>query len=147
MEQQQQQQKVHDLRVDVEVLKRDVGTLTNLCEKMDKVIEKLVAHQDVIINQIYTDMDKRRTDTNTDIKELNNRITTVDEKLTKELKSTENKIMDEIKSLRAEIMAHNLKEDSEIEKILRMKWSLIGGMIVLSWVFSHVDLLVKLLGS
>ena len=51
---------LHDVKVDVEVLKHDVSTLTRLCEKMDKIIEKLVDHQDVIITQIYKDMDKRK---------------------------------------------------------------------------------------
>jgi uncharacterized protein involved in exopolysaccharide biosynthesis len=135
------------LQIDVEVLKRDVDTLTKLCEKMDKVIEKIVSHQDVIINQIYQDMDRRKQDTNDDIKDLHSRITTVNRELTDELKSTEDKIMAEIKSLRQEIKAHNDKEDSEIEKILKWKWSIVGGILVISWLTSNLDFVTMLLGK
>ena len=134
-----------ELRVDVEVLKKDVDVITNLCEKMDKVIEKLVEHQDVLINQIYNDMDKRKTDTNDDIRELDNKIATVNTDLTKKLESTQEKIMDEIKSLRNEIQEHNAKEDSELQKILKWKWTIAGGVIVLSWIFSNINIIAKIL--
>ena len=134
-----------ELRVDVEVLKKDVDVITSLCEKMDRVIEKLVQHQDVLINQIYNDMDKRKTDTNADIKDLDNRISTVNSDLTRKLELTQDKIMDEIKSLREEIQAHNQKEDSEIEKILKWKWTIAGGVIVISWVISHIEIIAKIL--
>lgn len=136
---------ITELRVDVEVLKKDVDVITNLCEKMDKVIEKLVEHQDVLINQIYNDMDKRKTDTNADIKELDNKITNVNSDLTKKLESTQDKIMLEIKSLREEIQAHNEKEDSELQKILKWKWTIAGGVIVISWIISHADIITKIL--
>ena len=134
-----------ELRVDVEVLKKDVDVITNLCEKMDKVIEKLVEHQDVLINQIYNDMDKRKTDTNQDIRELDNKITTVNNDLTKKLEATQEKIMDEIKFLRNEIQEHNAKEDSELQKILKWKWTIAGGVIVLSWIFSNINIIAKIL--
>ena len=35
-----------DVRVDVGVLKSQVGTLTELCQKMDKVMEKIVDTHD-----------------------------------------------------------------------------------------------------
>ena len=48
-----------DMKVDVGVLKTQVATLTMLCDKMDKVIEKLADNHEKIVNQIYTDMRKR----------------------------------------------------------------------------------------
>ena len=49
-----------ELKVDVEVLKNQVLTITQLCGKMDSVIEKLVDNHDRMVNQIYTDMEKRK---------------------------------------------------------------------------------------
>jgi len=66
-----------ELKVDVEVLKNQILTITQLCGKMDSVIEKLVDNHDRMVNQIYNDMEKRKNDTNTDIKELHSRITTI----------------------------------------------------------------------
>jgi len=136
-----------ELKVDVEVLKRDVGTLTKLCEKMDTVIEKLVDHQGVLIGQIYKDMDKREDDTNEDIKDLHSRITTTSRELSDKVESTERKIMEQIEKLSLQIQAHNAKEDSELEKILQWKCSIVGGILVLSWLTSHVglDTIIKLI--
>ena len=136
-----------ELKVDVEVLKRDVDTLTKLCEKMETVIEKLVDHQGVLIGQIYKDMDKREDDTNEDIKELHSRITTTSRELSDKVESTERKIMEQIEKLSLQIQAHNAKEESELEKLLQWKWTFAGGILVLSWLTSHVglDTIIKLI--
>ena len=128
------------LRVDVEVLKTQVSNITNLCEKMDTLIEKIVDHQDRMVNQIYEDMNKRREDTVDDTKELHSRITTVDRNLSDKIELTERRIMDEIKSLRLHISEHNKKEDEDLKKILQWKWMIAGGVIVLAWIISNIKI-------
>ena len=136
-----------EMKVDVGVLKEQVKTLTQLCGKMDKVIEKLMDNNDRMANQIYDDMDKRKISTNDDVKELHSRITTVDRNLGDKLELTERRIMDEIKSLRNQITEHNNKEDSELEKILEWKWMAAGGILVIAWLLSNVkfDTILKIL--
>lgn len=128
------------MKVDVSVLKTQVASLTQLCDKMDKVIEKLMDNQDKNVNQIYSDMDKRKNDTIMDIKELHSRITTVDRNLSDKIELTERRIMEEIKSLRDHIEQHNKKEDGEIKKILEWKWMAAGGIVALAWLISNVNL-------
>jgi len=128
------------MKVDVGILKTQVTSLTQLCDKMDKVIEKLMDNQDKIVNQIYSDMDKRKNDTIMDTKELHSRITTVDRNLSDKIELTERRIMEEIKSLREHIEQHNKKEDGEIKKILEWKWMAAGGIVVLAWLISNVNL-------
>jgi acetate kinase len=129
-----------EIKVDVEVLKNQVLTITQLCGKMDSVIEKLVDNHDRMVNQIYTDMEKRKADTNADIKELHSRITTISREVADKVELTERRIMDEIKSLREDIAEHNKKEDDDLKKILQWKWMVAGGVIVLAWVISNVNL-------
>jgi acetate kinase len=131
---------VVELKVDVEVLKNQVLTITQLCGKMDSVIEKLVDNHDRMVNQIYTDMEKRKADTNADIKELHSRITTISREVADKVELTERRIMDEIKSLREDIAEHNKKEDDDLRKILQWKWMVAGGVIVMAWVISNVNL-------
>ena len=137
-----------ELKVDVGVLKVQVVTLTQLCNKMDTVIDRLMENQNKMAGDIYDDMDKRKQETVSDIKELHSRITTVDRNLSDKIELTERRIMDEIKSLHNTISKHNEKEDSELKKILEWKWMAAGGIIVLAWILSHVNLdgLGKLLG-
>lgn len=129
-----------ELKVDVEVLKNQVLTITQLCGKMDSVIEKLVDNHDRMVNQIYNDMEKRKADTNADIKEIHSRITTISREVADKVELTERRIMEEIKSLREEIEKHNRKEDDDLRKILQWKWMVAGGVIVLAWVISNVNL-------
>ena len=46
------------LKVEVGVLKEKVNTLVDLCEKMDRVIEKLSDNNSSVVNQIYKDMEQ-----------------------------------------------------------------------------------------
>lgn len=133
-------QEIVDLKVDVNVLKNQVSTITLLCDKMDKVIDKLVDNHDRIVTQIYNDMQKREDEKDADVKELHSRITTISRELSDKVELTERRIMDEIKSLRADITEHNKKEDQELKKILEWKWMAAGGIIVLAWLFSHINL-------
>jgi len=135
------------LKIEVGVLKEKVNTIAELCEKMDRVIEKLADNNTNMVNQIYKDMDKRKEDTVSDIKELHSRITTTDRNLSDKIELTERRIMDEIKSLRDHITEHNEKEDTAMQSILQWRWMLAGGVIVLAWIISNVKLefLAKLL--
>ena len=129
-----------DLKVDVGILKTQVSTLTLLCDKMDKVIEKLADNQERIVEQIYNDMRKREEEKDADVKELHSRISTISRELSDKVELTERRIMDEIKSLRSDIAEHNKKEDQELKKILEWKWMAAGGIVVLAWLFSHINL-------
>jgi hypothetical protein len=138
-----------ELKVDVEVLKQQVLTLTQLCNKMDTIIEKLIDNNDRLTTQIYQDMDKRKQETVSDIKELHSRITTVDRNVSDKIELTERRIMEEIKSLRDDIAEHNKREDREIQKIMEWKWMAAGAIVVLAWIMSNIkiEMVSKLFGG
>jgi hypothetical protein len=133
-----------EIKVDVGILKNQVAMLTQLCNKMDAVIDRLMENQTKMSDDIYDDMEKKKQDTVADIKELHSRITTVDRNLSDKIELTERRIMDEIKSLRTDIAEHNQKEDNELKKILEWKWAAAGGILVLAWLLSHVNILSAL---
>jgi DNA repair exonuclease SbcCD ATPase subunit len=128
------------LKVEVGVLKEKVNTITDLCEKMDRVIEKLADNNTNMVNQIYKDMEKRKEDTVGDIKELHSRITTTDRNLSDKIELTERRIMDEIKSLRDHITEHNDKEDDAMKSMLQWRWMIAGGVVVLAWIIANVKM-------
>jgi CRISPR/Cas system CSM-associated protein Csm4 (group 5 of RAMP superfamily) len=128
-----------DVKIDVGILKTQVATIMTLCDKMDKVIEKLAQNQEKIVEQIYNDMRKREEEKDADVKELHSRITTISRELSDKVELTERRIMDEIKSLRHDIAEHNKKGDSELKKILEWKWMAAGGIVMLIWLVSNVN--------
>lgn len=124
------------LKIDVGVLKNQVLTITALCGKMDQVIEKLVDQHDRHIAKVYEDMDKRRVETNADIKEIHERIDDVLDKM----QLTQKTLLDEIKALRKEMQDHNSKEKESLDKLLQWKWMVAGGIVVISWLISHIKI-------
>jgi septal ring factor EnvC (AmiA/AmiB activator) len=137
------------MKVDVGVLKVQVTQLTELCGKMDRVIDKLMENQEKLVSQIYEDIDDKKKETNTDIKELHSRITTISRELSDKVELTERRIMERIENLRTEISNHNKKEDAELSKVLEWKWMAAGGILLISWLLSFVkfDNIVKLFSN
>ena len=122
-----------DLKVDVGILKTQVLTLSAICNKLDQVIEKLVDQHDRHIAKVYTDMDNRRIETEADIKEIHGRIDTVLDKV----QESELRIMAEIKDLKETMSDHVSASKSQYEKLNQWKWTLAGGIIVITWLLSH----------
>ena len=134
-------------KIDVGVLKEQTATLTQLCQKMDSVIEKLVEQHDRHIAKVYTDMEKRRLETEgdikgivskneADVKEIHGRIDVVLDKV----QSTELRLLDEIKGFRKELGEHTQNSQESFEKLNSWKWMVAGGILALSWLFSHINL-------
>lgn len=133
---------LQEVRIDVELLKKDVINITSLCHKMDAVIEKIIDQQDRYLTQIYNDMDKRETEINTDVRELHSRISTISRDLGDKIELTERRLLDELKDLRKAMTEQHTKEDTDIKKLTNWKWMIAGGVIVLSWVISNLNLSV-----
>ena len=129
-----------NLKVDVGVLKAQMTQVTLLCEKMDKIIEKLMDNQDRMASEIYTEMKTERLDINGEMKELHDRITTVDKNLCDKIELTERRIMEQLKSMREELSAHNKKEESDMKKLLEWKWMIAGCIVVLAWLLSNINI-------
>ena len=134
-----------DVKVDIGVLKTQVLTLSALCTKMDTVIDKLMDQHDRHIAKVYTDMNDRRLETESDIKDIHDRIDTVLDKM----QGTELRIMDEIKSLRTDMQKHNKEEKETMDKLLQWKWMIAGGILVMSWLITHVnfDTIIKFISK
>jgi chromosome segregation ATPase len=130
------QNEFESIKVDVGVLQVKVLTLNEICDKMDKIIEKLVDQHDRHVAKIYTDMDARRMETQNDIKEIHNRIDNVLDKV----QDSERRITDELRTLRDELSAQIKSEKAAIQKLNEWKWMIAGAIIVLSWLLSKINL-------
>ena len=131
------------VKVDVGVLKQQVSTLTTLCDKMDTLMEKLVDTHDRHIAKVYTDMENRRLETAEDIREIHARIDIVLDKM----QDSELRLMNELKSLRTEMQNHNSKEKESLDKLLQWKWMVAGGIVALSWLVSHMEVVATVFGK
>jgi hypothetical protein len=124
----------NDLINDVGMLKGQVSALSIVASKLDVIMDRIVDQHDRHIAKVYTDMENRRLETEADIKEIHERIDMVLEKV----QTTEKSILEKIESLRDCVTEHNKEEKKQLDQLLQYKWMIAGGIIVLSWLISHV---------
>jgi hypothetical protein len=56
------------------------------------------------------------------------------------MEASNQRIMDEFKSLRSDMQDHNQSEKEALDKLLQWKWMVAGGIIVVSWLISNVNI-------
>jgi len=122
-----------EIKVDVGVLKTQVLTLSAICNKLDQVIEKLVDQHDRHISKVYDDMNNHRKEKDADIAEIHQRIDTVLAKV----EHSERSIMEEIRGLKDTMAEHVEASRSQYDRINQWKWTIAGGIIVITWLISH----------
>jgi chromosome segregation ATPase len=136
-------EELSEIKVDVGVLKTQVLTLSALCNKMDQVIEKLVDQHDRHLSKVYDTMDDQRKEKDDDIAEIHDRVDLVLDKL----QESEKRILEEFQGLKRAMSEHSASSKAQFEKINQWKWTLAGGIIVITWLISRVgfDTLLKVL--
>ena len=113
-----------DLISDVGELKGRVDSLALIAHKLDTIIEKLVDQHDRHIVKVYDDMEKRRMETQDQIKEIHDRI---------------DMVLEKVQDIHNCINEHNAKEKEQLDSLLKWKWTVAGGIIVIAWLLSHVS--------
>jgi hypothetical protein len=126
-------EEISQIKVDVGVLKTQVLTLSAICNKLDQVIEKLVDQHDRHISKVYDDMNSNRKEKDADISEIHQRIDTVLDKV----EHSERSIMEEIRGLKETMCDHVEASRNQYDKLNQWKWTIAGGIIVITWLISH----------
>jgi len=153
-----------ETKIEIELLKKDVTIITNLCEKFDVTIDKMqeiasnlsrmvslheqrIETQEQISKEVQNTLEMRRIEHNNDIKELHSRITTTNRDLTDKIEETEKKILDELHALRQEIRNEKVSVIDRLGKIEMWKYTVVGALVVITWILARADLtaLVKIL--
>jgi predicted nucleic acid-binding Zn-ribbon protein len=125
-----------DNKLEIELLKKDVHTMTDLLKKFDIALEKIqeiasnlsrmVSLQENRIEvaeeatkQVQQTLEIRRMEHDTDIKELHSRITTVNRDLSNKIEETEKTILKELHSMREEMKSERGSLSGRIMSIER----------------------------
>ena len=152
-----------DNRIEIELLKKDVGIITNLCEKFDATIDKMqeiasnlsrmvslqeqrIEVQETITKEVQSILEMRRIEHNNDIKELHSRITTVNRELSDKIEDTEKTILKELHDMREELKADKTTFADRLGKVEIWKYTMVGALMVVTWIAAKVDI-IKILFS
>ena len=148
------------IKVDIELLKKDIVTMSALLEKFDTTIDKMqeiasnlsrmislqeqrIEVEETATKEMQSILEMRRIEHNQEIKELHSRITTVNRELTEKINDTEQKIIQELQHLREDL---NKKEDgigARLSKIEMWKYAVGLVVIVLAWIAGQTKILSK----
>ena len=126
---------IQKLAVDIEVIKKDIANGNMIHSRLDTAIDKLTdvstsikqmlaVHEEKISRQEQIDeiiFDK--------LKERAGEIDTVHRELTKEIQQVEKRLLIEMKQIKLDI-------GGRVGILERYKWLVLGGAIVIGWVFS-----------
>ena len=146
-----------DNKIEIELLKKDVAVIANLCQKFDTTIDKMqeiavnlsrmvslqeqrLENQERISKEVQNTLEMRRIEHNNDIKELHSRITTTNRDLTEKIEETEKKILDELHAIRQEMKNEKLGFAEKLGKIEMWKYTVIGALLVITWILARADL-------
>lgn len=147
-----------NLKIDVELLKKDVTMISNLCSKFDTTIDKMqeiasnlsrmvslqeqrIVVQEKITQEVQGVLEKRRLEHVEDTKELHSRITTVNRELTQKIDESEKRILAELLSMRNELMAEKTSFADRLSRIEIWKYTVVGALMIVSWLAAKIDII------
>ena len=124
-----------DLKVQIAGLKKDVENVNTLNSRLDSAIEKLTEVSTQIKSMLAVHEEKISRQEQIDdiifdkLKERQSEIDIVHKELTEEIRQTEKRLLLEIKSIKLDIGAR-------VGMLEKYRWIILGGAIVIGWVFS-----------
>jgi len=140
-----------DVKVDVEILKRDIDRFSGLFDRLDTTIEKLtevsgginrmlavhenrLEQQEELTKHFITLMEERRRENSDKYEVVQNRITQTREEMQQEIK-------DSIK----EVVAKIDKLSETVNKLEKWKYFVVGGAITIGFLLAKLPMIEKLL--
>lgn len=148
-------------RLEIELLKKDVVTMSALLTKFDTALDKMqeiasslsrmvslqeqrLEVQETATKELQSVLEMRRLEHNSEIKDLHSRITTVNRDLTEKIDQTESKILAEIQALRTELKSENKGLGSRLGDIELWKYGIGMVIVVLAFIAAKAIDIAKL---
>lgn len=139
---------LHDLRLDVGLLKKDVQLVDRLCNSLSMSIAKLEEVNTNLLKMItlheqkHEQHEKVELEVKDEVKELHSRITTVSREIHDRMDDIEQHISTRIDELRNDIfnstkMSRNQNFRNSMDKY---KWMIVGAATTIGWIIGHVNL-------
>lgn len=150
-----------EIKVDIELLKKDVVTMSALLGKFDTTIDKMqeiasslsrmvslqeqrIENQEKVTAEVQSVLEMRRIEHNNNIKDIYNRINTVNKELTDKIEDTEKTILAELQKIRDDLHKKDEGFGDRLGKIEMWKYAVGLVVIVLAWIAGQTDILSKL---
>ena len=144
------------LTTELELLKKDVDTVSGLMGKLDTAIEKLTAvansldkviavherrleYHDEIDKELFTLIEDRRKESKEQYEVLHKRIGDMSDEFEHDLQQSIKEMIASIKEMKEKDAAHHKDVSERLTKLEMWKWYVIGMSTVAAFVFSAVS--------
>lgn len=138
-------------------LQKDMAQVGALVERLDVTIEKLtevsttvsrllavqenrLENQEKISDKLQTTLESHKLETAQNVKEIYERIKDVEEDLLKDLDDNQDKVIKKIDELKTEGTNQHKEMGDRISRLEKWMWILIGGGVVIGFIFQNVNL-------
>ena len=140
-----------DVKIDVEILKRDIDRFSGLFDRLDTTIEKLtevsgginrmlavhenrLEQQEELTKHFITLMEERRRENSDKYEIVQNRITQTREEMQQEIKDSIKEVVTKIDKL-----------SETVNKLEKWKYLVVGGAITIGFLLAKLPMIEKLL--
>lgn len=147
-----------EIKVDIELLKKDVVTMSALLEKFDTTIDKMqeiasnlskmislqeqrLENQEKVTSEVQSILEMRRIEHSNNIKDIYNRINTVNKELTDKIEDTEEAILKELQKLRDDIKKEDNGIANRLNQVETWKYGVVLVVIVIAWLAGQANVL------
>lgn len=142
------EENLNDIKLEVELIKKDIAQFDVLCDKVTNSIEKM---QDVNHNllkmislheQRHEQHEKVEDDIEEDVKDLHSRITSISREIHDRIDQVEHHITERIDDLKSDLIKH--KQDDgfkfKIPEFEKLKWLIMGAILVFGILLGKFDI-------
>lgn len=142
---------IHDLKLEVGLLKKDFQLIDRLCNSLSVSVTKLEEVNTNLLKVItlheqkHEQHEKVELEVKDEVKELHSRITTVSREIHDRMDDIERHISTRIDELRNDLLNNanaNAKaaRQASYNRLDRYKWMIIGAATAIGWIIGHVNL-------
>jgi septal ring factor EnvC (AmiA/AmiB activator) len=144
------EQELHDIKLKVGLIERDVYHTNELCQRLSVSIEKIQELNTNIIQmmslhgQRHEQHEKNNTKMEQDIKELHSRITTVSREIHERIDQVESHISSRIDDLRSDLITHKEYDKVSLKgfvaEVDKWKWMILGAVLTAGFLLGKIDI-------
>lgn len=143
------EEKINNLKLDVELLKKDVEQFDTICDRITASIEKLQEANQNLVKMIslheqrHDQHEKVEEDLDDDVKDLHSRITTLNREIHERIDQVEYHITQRIDELRSDLIKHKQEDRNPFVKwadIDKVKWFLVGVVLAIGFLLGKINI-------
>ena len=143
------EEKINNLKLDVELLKKDVEQFDTICDRITASIEKLQEANQNLVKMIslheqrHDQHEKVEDDLDDDVKHLHSRITTQNREIHERIDQVEHHITQRIDELRSDLIKHKQEDRNPFVKwadIDKVKWFLVGVVLAIGFLLGKINI-------